>query len=90
MPKTPCANSKALQQLGGSVAQGVALGGGAHAAGGALKQPHAQSRFERRQAFGHHGRGQLQRSGGFHQAAVLAHGQHQFKIRTVQLFSICE
>jgi hypothetical protein len=33
---------------------------------------------------------QLQGACGFDQAAVLAHGQHQFKIRTVQLFSGCE
>jgi hypothetical protein len=32
----------------------------------------------------------LQGPGCFDQAAVLAHSQHQFKIRTVQLFSFCE
>jgi hypothetical protein len=81
---------KALQQLGGAVAQGVAFRGRAHAACRALKEPHTQTRFQCRQALGHHGWSQLQGSGGFAEAAVLPHGQCQFKIGTVQLFSQCE
>jgi hypothetical protein len=71
---------KALEQLGRAVAQGMAFGGGAHAAGGALKEPHTQIGLQRRQALGHHGWRQLQCPSGFAEAAVLSHGQGQFKV----------
>ena len=47
----------------------------------------AQPGFQRRQPFGHDRWRQSQRPGGRDQAAMAPDGQHQFQIRTVQLFS---
>jgi predicted RNA polymerase sigma factor len=77
---------KPLQQLNRPCTKCLALGRGAHAARGALEQAQAEPRLQRRKAFGDARWGQLQHTGSLRQATVLAHGEHQFQIGTVQLF----
>ncbi|MCY1552623.1 hypothetical protein D9M68_890300 [compost metagenome] len=76
------------QQLAGALTQCFAFGCGADAAGGALEQAQAEPDLERCQPFGHGRRRHPQRPSGHHQAAVLAHREHQFEIGTVQLFPL--
>ena len=76
---------KTLQQLGRVLAQAVPLSGGAHVARGALEQAQAQGCLQCGQPFGDHGGCQVQRTCRPGEAAVLADGQHQFKIGSVQL-----